>query len=422
MDKRRTSASADSNVRRFTSLPTEWLRDLHSPEARRLLLTVFVVDGSFGLLFIVAIQAYLEPQRLHGVSIPGLTLALFAAGKLSSQYLASGLTDKWGPRPALVAGLAASALSLTGFLFATQIPLLLVPASFVYGVGSATLWPALLVQAKRVPKERRAHFTGAMTITTGLSEAAALTAGFVLPSGFPFWAVALFELVAICGVLLVVLASANASPPERAAGHPHKARVNAWWVNCGVVLVGIIYFLEAAAISALLSVFRSVGQDLFHVSLRRQILLLTPAGLAFGAGILAAGVLGQRFSRPALLSLASAISSAALLGLVGATGRELAVALLTLASLGLGLALPTTTAAALDVAGARPGPILGFLLSFESVGHIVGPAVGALLVDVREVLAFVAVLLLMGCITATALRGHQLFDGLVGRTEVEHAS
>jgi predicted MFS family arabinose efflux permease len=409
-------------VKRFASLLRESLCDLHSAEARRLLLTVFVVDGSFGLLFIVALQAYLEPQRLAGVSIPGLALALFAAGKLSSQYLASRLTDSAGPRKALAAGLAALAVSLTGFLIATRIPPVLVPASFIYGVGSATLWPALLVYAKHVPSERRAHFTSAMMIATGLSEAAALVIGFALPSGFPFWAVALFELTAICSVLLAVLASTEASPVETLAGQLAKGRAEVLWMNSSVVLVGIIYFVQAAAISALLSVFRSVGQDVLHVSLRGQILLLTPAGLTFGVGVLASGFFGRSFSRPTLLSLASAISGVAMLGVLGSDGKELTVALLALGSLGLGLALPTTTAVALDVAGVKPGTVIGFLLSFESVGHIVGPAMSAVLVDVRAVLAFVAVLLLMGCITAGALRGHQLFGRLVGRTEVEHAS
>ena len=408
-------------MRHLTPGLGDWLDDFRAPEVRRLILYVYIVDASFGLLFMVALQSYLDVQRLAGLSLPGLALALFAAGKLSTQYIASTLTDRAGPRAGLLAGLGAYAVSLIAFLFGLHAAALLLIASFIYGVGSATVWPALLAQAGQIGLERRARLTGAMSAATGCGLASALVVGFVLPTGFPFWPIALVDLVVIGGLLLATLVHPGLRSPEP---HPDDRvrHEGASGRTPAVIGVGAIFFLQATAGSALLSVFRSLGQEILHVSLRWQIAMFMPAFAAVAIGVLIAGLVGHRTSRPTILSLASAGAALALLGLAESHTAVVSLGLLYAGAMALGLALPTTTAAALDAAGGRSAAAFGLILTFEGVGHIVGPAVSAVLVDVRLVLAFVAMLMFLGCCGALALRAVSQFKWQPATAEVGNAS
>jgi MFS family permease len=375
------------------------LGTLGRADSRRLLLLVFVIDALFAFVFLIALQSYFQPQRMAGTAVPGLALALFGAGKLASQYVAGRHSDAGGARAALQLALLAIAGSFAILLFAEPAPVLVIPAALAYGVGSATVWPALYVEAQALPVESRAQLASAMTLTTGAGLAAALALGAILPSDLRF-SLALGG----GGLLLVVAFIATLGVPERRMTAETTTRVSAGLLaSPPALLVGATYFFEAAAIGALLSIFRTVGLQVLHVSLRQETLLLLPACACFGAGVLVAGVAGESIGRARLLALGLGLAGVAFLGAGQASGREIALVSLCAGGFGLGMSLPMTTAAALDAARSLPGTTFGFVLTLEGLGHVAGPALSAGLANVDATLALAGVLLLAACAAALGL-------------------
>ena len=121
---------------------------------RRLLLFVFCLDAPFAFVFLIALQSYFTPQQLEGRAVPGLALALFAAGKLALQYQGGRVTDRLGSRRALSLGLACIATALATLLAASALPALVLFASLLYGAGSACAWPAVEMGSNPTAPER----------------------------------------------------------------------------------------------------------------------------------------------------------------------------------------------------------------------------------------------------------------------------
>jgi MFS family permease len=142
-----------------------------------------------------------------------------------------------------------------------------------------------------------------------------------------------------------------------------------------------------------MSIFRALGRDLLDVSLRQQMVLFIVPAAGFAAGVALAGLLGSVVGRRNLLAAAFIAAGLSFLALPAAESLTFAVALLTTGCLGLGLAIPTTTATSLDVARETPGVTFGFLLTLEGLGHALGPAGGALFGDVEGTLVFIGALL-----------------------------
>ncbi|HEX5370114.1 MAG TPA: MFS transporter, partial [Dehalococcoidia bacterium] len=132
---------------------------VHDGRSRRLLLFVFCLDAPFAFVFLIALQSYFTPQQLAGRAVPGLALALFAAGKLALQYQGGRVTDRLGAHRTLSLGLVCIATALLTLLAASTLPALLLLASVFYGIGSACAWPALLGQAHAMPSSARGALT-----------------------------------------------------------------------------------------------------------------------------------------------------------------------------------------------------------------------------------------------------------------------
>ncbi len=136
--------------------------------------------------------------------------------------------------------------------------------------------------------------------------------------------------------------------------------------------LGSAFLLQSIAAAALLASFRAIGRDMMGVSLQQETVLLVPAGVCFGAGVLLAGVLG-RLSRRVSMAAGLALAGASFLAVSNATGQSQQVALIAAGCVGLGLAVPTMTALSLDLARTAPGLLFGYLFALEGIGHMAGP-------------------------------------------------
>ena len=372
---------------------------------RRLLLVVFCLDAPFAFVFLVALQSYFAPQQIEGRAVAGLALSLFALGKLVLQYQAGRASDLVGPRRGLSIGLACVLAAMGVLLAAPTAPLLLVPASLLYGAGSSIAWPALLSEAHAMPVRLRASLTAAMTATTGAAGATALLLGLALPENLPFRVAIWLALVPVAvGLGLSLLPYAPGGTERRDTEDEHNFGLRLILADRSRAGLGAAFFLQSLAIAALVASFRALGRDLFGVSLHHETVLLLPVGASFAAGVLAAGVLGA-LPRRLLLCGALALGGSSLLVVGSTNGVAIQVALLGASCFGLGLAVPTTTALQLDHARSTPGALFGSLLALEGLGHILGPGLAAALSDVRLVMAAVG-----GVLIAAALASLQVTD------------
>jgi hypothetical protein len=361
------------------------LRDLARPYAEtalrpagaRLVAAAFAVDFAFVLVFVVALQSLLRHQYLGSHYLPALALSAYAAGKLTLQAPAGHLVDRVGARAAAVMAVGAVLVAQAVLAFGEAAPLLVLPCAFLYGGAGACFWPALYDGVNRgFAAEQRSLMTSALGIATGAGMAAALAVGAVLPGSFPFAG----GLALACGgaaLSLPLVAGITGGERPVVQRRPQGAAASGRVVSAAAVMLA-----QSAAVAALVAVFRAFGAEALHITFRTEVIALAVPGAALGAGILAAGLASQRLPRGAVLSPAFMVSGTALLVLGGASNALLALGVSTTAAFGLGFAIPTTTALVLDAArGTSAGRVLGVVLTFEGLGHVMGPLVAGLIGD-----------------------------------------
>ncbi len=375
-----------------------WLRMVASSAGRRLLALVFLVDACFAFLFFIALQSYFSQDRVLGLRATGLTLGAFGVAKLLSQYIAGRASDSLGPRPATSGALVLIMFSLGLIVVSQRAGILLVPAAGLYGVASALIWPAIYSNASRLPDDQRSTVAAAITVTTGLAVGSALGLGFLLPEDLPFGiAASICGLAAVCALVLAlgtrtVASEAEAVKPAGVAPEPMSTG--------NLVALSLVFFLQSSAVAALLALFRPIGRDVLGVGLHEELLMLGPAAVAFGAGVVCAGVLGVSLSRGALLPMALILAASGFLALGLVDGLTMGLVSLALACFGLGMAVPTTVSTALSAALGTPGAVFGVLLTLEGLGHSFGPIAVGVSPNTDVALCVVAALLTAGAVCA----------------------
>jgi hypothetical protein len=195
-----------------------------------------------------------------------------------------------------------------------------------------------------------------------------------------------------------VLAAFASEPPDPVDEAPKDDAIAVLglrdvFANPPLLRLGFVVVMQSAAIGAMMSIFRAIGRDLLDVSLREQMVLFVGPAAGFAVGVFGAGLLGGVVGRRNLLAFAFGIGCVSFVALPAVDGLAPAVLLLTTGCLGLGMALPTTTATSFDLARETPGVAFGFLLTLEGLGHAMGPAGGAMFGNVEGTLVFIGALL-----------------------------
>jgi peptidoglycan/xylan/chitin deacetylase (PgdA/CDA1 family)/predicted MFS family arabinose efflux permease len=353
---------------------------MHSARVRRYLALVFFVDAGLVFALLVAIQSYLPEQYDASESLAGYVLASYGAAKLAGQLGAGWVIDRTGARRGLIAGLAIAMIGQAAMIAGVVEPVAVVPGALVYGLGGALIWPATYALAAAEFEEgERARLTAGMTMTTGAGVGFALALGFLLPESFPYAAA-----IGICVLCLVgALAAARSFPALSAhVDEPGDARHLLQSLKDVIsskrIAFSLIILLQAAIMGALLSIFRSFGRDTLSLSMREEVLLFAPAGLAGAAAVVLGGSLADKVGRIPVLGAGYLITTFAVWGLSTTTDHVAVAIIAGFCAIGLGLALPCTSALSLDLSRtAGAGTMLGWFLTMEGVGHAVGPAAGA---------------------------------------------
>jgi MFS family permease len=166
---------------------------------------------------------YLHEARGLGLALAGLALATIAGAGLAGNPLGGWLSDRVGPRDALVVGLVVAAAGSLA-LALVRAPWQALAAAALLGLGAAISWPALdALLASVVAPEKRASVFGVRhaTLNAGLGLGALLGA-LLLAGGPPSRLALLYVLdalsfLALVPVLLAVPALARTARVRAAA-------------------------------------------------------------------------------------------------------------------------------------------------------------------------------------------------------------
>lgn len=130
-----------------------------------LFVTAFV--DMVGLAMIVPLLPYYATEMGATATTVGLLVAAFSAAQLAVAPAWGQLSDRYGRRPAILAGLVLSAVAYVIFAFAGSLPLLFL-SRLVQGAGGGTIGVVQAYVADACPPEERTKSLGWLSAVTSL--------------------------------------------------------------------------------------------------------------------------------------------------------------------------------------------------------------------------------------------------------------
>ena len=128
-----------------------------------LILTVFV--DMIGFLIILPLLPFYAEELGAGPTVVGALVAAFAFGQVAAAPLWGRLSDVYGRRPMILAGLLIAAVAYVVFESATAVWLLFV-SRLIQGAGSGTVGVVQAYLSDSVPREERAKAFGWLSVAT----------------------------------------------------------------------------------------------------------------------------------------------------------------------------------------------------------------------------------------------------------------
>jgi MFS family permease len=147
------------------------------------LLILFVVAfvDMVGLTMIVPLLPYYATDFGAGAATVGVLVSAFSVAQLAVAPVWGRVSDRYGRRPAILAGLIITAAAYVLFAFAGTVPALLA-ARLVQGVGGGTIGVVQAYVADVSPPDRRTKSLGWLSAITSLGAVAGPAVGSLLVS------------------------------------------------------------------------------------------------------------------------------------------------------------------------------------------------------------------------------------------------
>jgi MFS family permease len=359
---------------------------------------------------------YLHAVLNLSLSAAGLAVATVALASFAGNPLGGWLADRFGPRAALVAGLATGAAGAIALVLVAE-PWHAFAATATIGLGASVAWPAqdALLASVAGPEQRSAVFSVRhATLNAGLA-IGALAAAAIVDAGDPRSFTILYLADAATFLVFIPVLLRLAPPP--AADHPPREsgssglrsvlRDRAFvrvWVLCAVV-VAVSYGQLHAAFPAFAT--RPGG------------IPMSALGLAYAANaivVVAAQLVVLRLLRGrrrttaislACLTFAAAWACTLAAGMLGAGAAAAIAFAAALAVFGLAetLLAPTFAAIVNDLAPDElRGRYNGLSTLAWTTGFLLGPALAGVAIDAGAGSALFAILIAAGCAAALAAR------------------
>lgn len=338
---------------------------------------------------------HLTEQLGASVRLVGVVVATFALVETFFKTALGGVTDRYGRRPILIAGLLVSSVAPL-VMSVLRVPVLFVPLRFVDGLGSAALWPsAAAAIADTTTSDRRATGMAMLNVffLAGLAAGPALglfVAGFAghFRAGF-YLASGLLALAAVVAILTfprdthtpapeAAFVGYHATPPPEPLWRVFEASRTApllfsMYLVAFVQMFGLGLLVPIAAIYAK----RIVGLTEHAIGI---LFLVVVASVALAT--LPAGRLADRIGKPHLVASGMVIGSLGMWMLPLSTRLSGLIPAAVLLGVSYALTAPAWLALVSELAPVgRLGLAVGASETVQGLGLVLGPLLGGLLWD-----------------------------------------
>ena len=352
-----------------------------------------------GLAMIVPLLPYYATEFGAGAATVGLLISAFSVAQLAVAPLWGRLSDRYGRRPAILAGLTITSAAFLVFGFAGSVPALLL-ARIVQGIGGGTIGVVQAYVADVSPPEQRTKSLGWLSAITSLGAVAGPAFGSLMVSlgGQEFvglGAAGLSALVAAFAWWFLVESRVESADvethgaPSGAAGAARPktgraaiAHVLSRWHEPAPRLIWI-YAIGIGAFYGTIQTVPLLLSDRLGVTERTVgyfVMYLGGMGVVVRALVLGRAV--DRLGEARLARLGIVILAAGLIATGAARGSAMLAAGFTLMPLGTAFLFPCVTGLlSRAVPGAERGLYMGVQHTFGGVSRVAFPIAAGLLMD-----------------------------------------
>jgi multidrug resistance protein len=343
-----------------------------------ILLVVFIDLIGFGMI-IPILPLYAQRFEANEWQI-GLLLASYSFMQFLTSPILGALSDRFGRRPVLLCSLTGSVIGYLLMANAGSLVILFI-ARIIAGIAGASVGTVSAYIADITPPEKRSRRLGLIGAAFGV--------GFVLGPAIggllslinvvaPFWFAAGLSLLNAIGVLLMLPEPQHAAFAKTSGVDSPAAVEGREW---RLPLLVVTYFVSIAAFAIVTMIYPQVSQRRFELNQAQISYIFVLLGLV--GALIQGGLVGRLAKRFGDIKLA--VTGLALMAVsMSIMPLATSVSLLLLFTVGLAtgnsLAQPTINALASKTASAASqGRVLGTVQSAGSLGRVVGPAIGGLL-------------------------------------------
>ena len=345
--------------------------------------TVFIDLLGFGII-IPLLPFYAETFGASAMVV-GLLATSFSLMQFVFAPIWGRLSDRWGRRPIILAGLLGSALSYLAFGLATSLPMLFA-ARILAGIAGANIPTAQAFIADSTTPQNRARGMGLVGAAFGLGFIfGPAIGGFLSAWGYqaPAFFAATLSLANFSAALFFLPESL---PPERRGVSGRAGRIEAFRraiTRPRLPLVLLVSFLVMTSFASFESMFALFAEARFGFGATTIGYLFAWVGLVLAVvQCVLVGTLVPRIGEHRLVPAAILVMAVALAGHALAPTVPWLMAALGLLAMGMGFNSPSILAIVSRLADpADQGGTLGISQSLASLARILGPLWGGFVFD-----------------------------------------
>ena len=246
-------------------------------------------------------------------------------------------------------------------------------------------WPALYSAGdQRFAQGEKGRFTALLTLATGGALAVGIGGGTFLNSvaSFNVAMIAPVAAVSVAFMLALLLPTRGALLADPGGfSLPAFSEMRSILSHSQRAAFTALVLVEAAALGGLTAIFRAYGRDVLGVSLAREGLLLIPAAIGGALVVIPGGAIADRLGAKWVMVPGFAITGLCLILLARWSDTTFVMATAAVAGIGFGLAVPAIASTMMSLAGATGsrGGVIGWFMTMDGIGHVVGPVSAGLL-------------------------------------------
>ncbi len=361
---------------------------------------LFVVMLGYGIV-IPILPFYIESMGAGGMEL-GLLVASYAVMRLIFGPIWGGISDRVGRKPILLIGIFGYVLTMTWFGLATQLWMLFAARILSGILSSATAPTTMAYIGDSVSEEERGGGMGLLGAAGGIGVIIGPALGGFLAGeslSTPFFIAAGLAFLAL--ILAIIFLPESHPSQEQAEEQEPIINLRMWWeaINSPVGALFILIFISTSGLMIFANIFGLYGLERFNYEPKEVGIIMMALGLvsALTQGLLAGPA--TKTWGDELVIKAGFLVTAIAFGLMLLANTFLTV-ILTTAFFALTVSLQSPALFSLTSRRAKvpQGIAMGLSNSFVSLGRIVGPILGGVVLDIHLNLPYIsgAIIMLAG--------------------------